>query len=88
MNVELHGAKLPEGWTASVDSRGIMEVGRVAPGAKFAGGYVSIDFKARIFSGGSGWPWRHAGTETYAGRGWKKKIIEDACAWLEKEMSE
>ena len=85
----LHGAKLPMGWKSIVyDKRpNLLEIGRVEPGAKWTGGYVTIDFSLRIFNSGAGQPYKHAGGGEYAGRNWKKQIIEDACEWLEKSMT-
>lgn len=86
----LHGATLPPDWKAEdYGARPhLLEIKRVAPGSKWPGGYVTVNMRSRIFAGGVCIPLRHAGTSTYAGRGWKKKIIEDACEWLEREMGD
>jgi len=90
MTPNLHGATLPANWRAEQYGRtgnDEVTIERVDPSAKFSGGSVTINFKRRIFSGGSSSPYFHKGTSTYAGRNWKKQIIEDACEWLEKEMT-
>ncbi len=89
MTPDLRGATLPPGWKAEAFGAHphLLEIKRARDVDGFYG-YVAIDFTRRIFSGGSGQPRKHAGTSTYAGRGWKKQIIEDACAWLEKEMGD
>jgi hypothetical protein len=53
---------------------------------EIGGGFVTVDLERRIFSGGYGWPREHAGTKTYAGRGWKNQIIRDAIDYLEQAM--
>lgn len=90
---ELHGATLPEGWTA-IRPRGFGDyllIERVAPGTKHPGGFVTINMQRRIFDGGECFPVRHTpdgkgGPGEYMGRNWKKRLIEDACHWLEKTM--
>ena len=90
MSADLHGAKLPDGWKTSTDSAQphLLEIQRRDPLTRWPGGCATIDFKRRIFSGGSDHPWTHAGKAGYDGRGWKKKIIEDACAWLHDAMKD
>lgn len=90
---ELHGAALPAGWTVSHHSRRpeLLLIERQKDASGF-GGFVSIDLQRRIFDGSECDPVRHAidgkgGPGEYAGHNWAKRLIEDACAWLEKTMS-
>jgi hypothetical protein len=53
---------------------------------ELGGGYVTVDFAQRIFACGHGRPHKHAGSKTYAGRGWKDQIIRDAIDHLEQVM--
>lgn len=83
---KIYGAELPDKWVSYEYSlRPLFEISR------HKGGYVTIDLSLRIFNGGIGQPYCHAKSastpEIYTGRGWKKRIIEDACSWLEKEMT-
>ena len=90
MITNLHGATLPTGWTCEIYGRpddDCVSIVRNELGEKHQGGIVTIDLKRRIFCGGLGFPHKHAGKDGYTGRGWKKKIIEDACAWLERAMT-
>ena len=84
--IDLHGATLPEGWKVEALRPEILVIERVAPAANWNGGYVTICFKQRIFDAGSGHPYKNRGGQ-YTGRNWQKKIIKDACAWLEKSMT-
>jgi len=52
------------------------------------GGYVTVDFEARIFNTGAGRPYRPAVGKSYGGRGWKDAIVRDAIDHLEKIMTE
>lgn len=45
---------------------------------KHSNGYVTIDFEKRIFSLGQGRPQAWRMSMTYAGAGWKKRIVADA----------
>lgn len=88
---KIHGATLPKGWTAEASKDGrLLEIHRVSEFARFPGGYVTIDMTTKIFGGGMGQPHGHAMTaqkKDYTGRGWKKQIVQDACKWLENEMT-
>ena len=90
VSADLHGAKLPDGWRFSISGGRphLLEIQRRDPLTRWPGRYATIDFQRRIFGGGSGPPQTHAGKAGYAGRGWKKKIIEDACAWLHDAMQD
>ena len=92
--IELHGATLPDGWTAEASGAhaDMPTISRNAPGAKWPGGMVTIDMRRRIFDAGDVIPVRHVvpaagGLSEYRGRNWQKRIIRDACAWLEKTMT-
>lgn len=90
MSDDLHGAKLPAGWRFSTSGTQphLLEIQRHNPLTRWPGGYATIDFRCRFFGSGSGQPRSHAGKAAYDGRGWKKKIIEDACAWLHDAMKD
>lgn len=51
------------------------------------GGFVTIDFERRVFGCGYGRPRQHAGSSTYAGRGWQERILRDAIDHLEAIMT-
>lgn len=83
--INLHGAVLPNGWTAE-DAPGCINViiiTRSEPGAEWEGGNIPVNFNRRIFGSGM---FLNGGTNCYSGRGWKKRLIEDACAWLKQTM--
>lgn len=91
--IELYGAELPEGWVVenALGREDLIAIERHEPDAKFPGGIVTVSIHDRIFSGGECYPVRHAeqmggGPCKYNGRGWKKRLIEDACKWLGKTM--
>ncbi len=70
---------LPEGWEAERIDRSSDTVALRHP----AGGFVSISFSRRIFDIGMAVPHRHAGKpRAYAGRTWKRHIVEDAVSHL------
>jgi len=75
--------KLPEGWLLYP-----YPPGNVAYLDRPGGGSVTIDFDERIFSGGVGrpHPLTSKATVTYSGRGWRDKLVSDACEWLEGVM--
>ena len=90
---ELHGATLPDGWIVSHHSRcsELLLIERPKDANGFDG-FVSIDLRRRIFDGNECNPVRHAisgggGPSEYRGRNWAKRLIEGACAWLEKTMT-
>ena len=98
--IELHGATLPDGWTVEGLGKSAVNlelldhivISRNAPDAKFQGGMVTVNMHHRMFGGGHSAPVFHAipdggGCSEYQSRGWKKRIIQDACAWLEKTMT-
>ena len=89
--IELHGATLPDGWTA-IRPRGfgdLLLIERITPGSKQSGGATTIDLQRRVFGAGECFPSRNPinNPDFYTGRGWKKRLIQDACAWLEKTMN-
>lgn len=56
---------------------------------EIGGGFVTVDLERRIFSCGYGWPLRHAGAvDSYAGKGWRDRLVRDALDHLEKIMTE
>jgi hypothetical protein len=54
---------------------------------ELGGGFVTVDFSARIFNTGYGRPKRPAIQKSYGGRGWKDAIIRDAIDHLEAIMT-
>ena len=73
---------VPVGWEITVlgpHSRALMRP------LALGGGFVSIDFAARVFAPGCGQPQRYAvvSTAAYRGRGWQAQLVADAVAWLE-----
>jgi hypothetical protein len=79
--------QLPAGWLCESLPAGdlvVLEIPR-PDGSRF-GGYVTIDFAARVFAGGIGMPHRLtlASTTAYKGRDWQRRIVTDAIAWLTK----
>ena len=94
MTTKLHGATLPDGWSVEIwahPEEHIATIKRSVPKAKFLGGRATINFDRRVFGPGYCDPWFAQDGEKkpheYAGRGWKKQLIEDACNWLERGMS-
>lgn len=54
---------------------------------EIGGGYVTIDFKRRIFASGYGVPRTPVVPDMeYKGRDWKQKIVDDAVRYLETVM--
>lgn len=82
---------IPQGWTSGLYGfrPDLIVVERPRDAQGFAGA-VTIDFKRRVFASGvdpygnfpSGWAGRD-----YKGRGWRLKLVTDACEWLEGVMS-
>lgn len=72
-----HGDLVPEDWTIE-DLGGDKYVVRGTESAA-----VSIDFAARGFRGGVTWtgPFTKCGM-AYTNRGWAKRLVEDAVAWM------
>lgn len=85
--IELHGATLPDGWTVSRHSHhaDMLLIERPQDDAGF-GGYTAVDLKNRIFRDGIN-GLRAGGPDQYKGRGWVRRLINDACTWLEKTMT-
>lgn len=83
VNVENHEHK--EGWKHEyLDGGNLMVFERPA---EQGGGFVTVDFKQRIFATGHGKPRQPAHTTTYAGRDWRNRIIRDAIDHLERVMT-
>ena len=69
---------LPDGWQSEpLSSRELLIT---APGPR--GGYVTVDFDRRCFSGGCVHRGRPENRKTYEGRGWKQSLLGDAVKWL------
>jgi len=56
--------------------------------SELGGGFVTVDFERRLFGSGYGKPRHGASTATYAGKGWKDRIVRDAIDHLEHVMTE
>lgn len=87
MKVTPEEITLPTGWTAEYITTQPGEcIALEAP--KPQGGFVTIDFKNRVFAGGYNTPRapRLESKKNYAGRNWKKEIVNDAVTWLTLAM--
>ena len=72
---------LPEGWAAepwSYTCDRYTVITRTAPL-----GSVTIDWQTRTWRGGMGYSGTPSSTKKYVGAGWRKRIAQDAIAWLE-----
>lgn len=77
--------ELPEGWTYDLflDWDSIVINRDPAKG----GGMVTVDFRRRVFSPGMSFNNRApTSTESYAGRAWQERIVNDAVKWLDAVM--
>lgn len=85
----LNPAWLPQDWTFEQYPRqpDIVVIDRAR---EAGGGMVSLDFKLRVWHTGHQMPrsFPQGVNHTYSGRGWKEAMVRDACAWLEKAMTE
>ena len=80
---------LPDGWTAEHPKHwpNVVDIERPR---EIGGGAVSLDFKLRKWDSGIQMPRKFpSGVEAkqYGGRNWKRQMVNDACAWLEKAMA-
>lgn len=79
---------LPEGWTFEEPKHWPNVVYIERPRAD-GGGAVSLDFKLRVWNGGIQLPRNFPADRErhYAGRGWQRSMVGEACAWLEAVMT-
>jgi hypothetical protein len=75
-------AELPEGWTREELA------GDCVCFARLGGGFVTVDFKERIFALGHSRPRKPATTFVYVGTRWRQRLIRDAIEYLEQTLKE
>jgi hypothetical protein len=78
----LDALEVPDGWT--------LEVLEFQPHGRYLrvrspNGYMAtIDLEQRVFRPGMSTFSSYVSKDKYAGRGWKRTIVEDAAAWLKR----
>lgn len=72
---------LPDDWTSESKSINGDAYTVIKCGGEY-GGYVTIDWKRRVFRGGYGTTGRIDSIRSYAGRRWRDELVADAVTWL------
>lgn len=85
MTYEIKFHEQQEGWTHNVLDRDCVFIQRPS---EIGGGFVTIDFKRRIFATGMGVP-RFAAVANveYRGRDWQQRLVDAAVKHLNDVMS-
>jgi hypothetical protein len=78
VEVDMHEVLLPLGWTSEVHFKHFL----VIHGARY--GFVTIDWKQRVYRLGISYSGMKYGDRTYEGRGWKRKLFIDAITALQE----